>query len=310
MRGAIPWLSVAFALLASGLVASACSLGPGVAEPASGGRISVVAAENFWGSIASQLGGGRVQVHSIIINPDTDPHEYEPTAADARTIAAAQMVIVNGIGYDPWATSLVGADQTKGQMVLNVGDLLRIPVGGNPHRWYDPSNVAAVIRQITADYERIDPASAGYFARRKRWFDTTALARYHALIAEIARRYAGIPIGASESIMVPLAKALHLDLITPLGFLNAISEGNEPTAAEKSLVDRQIRNRLIKIYIYNIQNATPDVTALVDEARKVHIPVVPVTETLAPASATFQAWQVRELEAIADALAQAVGRRQ
>ncbi|HLX19495.1 MAG TPA: zinc ABC transporter substrate-binding protein, partial [Gaiellaceae bacterium] len=64
-------------------------------------QIHVVAAENFWGSIASQLGGSRVQVTSVITNPATDPHDYEPTSVDARTIAGAQMVIVNGVGYDP-----------------------------------------------------------------------------------------------------------------------------------------------------------------------------------------------------------------
>jgi zinc/manganese transport system substrate-binding protein len=290
---------------AGALLLSACSLGPGVALPAAGGRVSVVAAENFWGSIAAQLGGDRARVTSIISNPNTDPHEYEPTATDARLIATAQLVIVNGIGYDPWATTLVSSDQTQGQTVLDVGTLLGIGPGGNPHRWYDPSDVTRVIRQITADYERIDPAAAGYFARQERQFETKALAPYHAIISMIVRRYAGTPIGASESIMVPLARALHLDLITPLGFLNAVSEGNEPTAAEKTTIDSQIRRREIKIYIYNTQNATPDVRAQVQECRAEHIPVVPITETLAPADATFQTWQVRELRDIASALARA-----
>ncbi|MDA8315887.1 MAG: zinc ABC transporter substrate-binding protein [Actinomycetota bacterium] len=291
------------------LLLSACSLGPSVALPAPGGRVSVVAAENFWGSIAAQLGGDRARVISIITNPNTDPHEYEPTAADARVIATAQLVIVNGIGYDPWATTLVGSDQTKNQTVLDVGNLLGIRPGGNPHRWYDPSDVTRVIQQITADYERIDPRAAGYFARQEKQFETKALAPYHSIISMIVRRYAGTPVGASESIMVPLARALRLDLITPLGFLNAVSEGNEPTAAEKATIDSQIRRREIKIYIYNIQNATPDVTAQVEECHAEHIPVVPVTETLAPADATFQAWQVRELRHIASALARAEGRQ-
>ncbi len=74
-----------------------------------GGRLRVVAAENFWGSIASQLGGSKVDVSSIIVNPDTDPHSYEPTAADARTMAGARLAIVNGIGYDNWAPKLLAA---------------------------------------------------------------------------------------------------------------------------------------------------------------------------------------------------------
>ncbi len=96
---------VACALLAA--FAAGCDSGGapgGTPDTAStGARLRVVAAENFWGSIAAQLGGAKVEVTSIIVNPDTDPHSYEPTAQDARTIAGAQMAIVNGIGYDNWA---------------------------------------------------------------------------------------------------------------------------------------------------------------------------------------------------------------
>ena len=136
---------------------------------------SVVAAENFWGSIASQLGGDRVQVTSVITNPATDPHDYEPTAADARTMAGAQMVIVNGIGYDPWADKLIAANPVTGRVVLNVGDLVGIKPGGNPHRWYSPANVQQVIAAIVRDYTKLDPKDAGYFAQQKRRFETKGL---------------------------------------------------------------------------------------------------------------------------------------
>src|SRR5438309_11428422 len=86
-------------------------------------RIEVVAAENFWGSIAAQLGGDRVHVTSIIINPDTDPHSYDPTPGDARLMAGAGFVIVNGAGYDAWATRLLGSNPSSGREVLTVGDL-------------------------------------------------------------------------------------------------------------------------------------------------------------------------------------------
>src|SRR5438552_8167259 len=114
------------------------------AAPAGGG-LQVVAAENFWGSIASQLGGDRMQVTSVITSPATDPHDYEPTAADARTLAGAQMVIVNGVGYDPWAPKLLAANPVHGRVVLTVGDLVGIKPGGNPHRWYSPGDVQRVI---------------------------------------------------------------------------------------------------------------------------------------------------------------------
>ncbi len=267
----------------------------------------MVAAENFWGSIATQLGGDRASVTSIVTNPDTDPHSYEATARDGRTFAAAQFAIVNGVGYDPWAEELLAADAAPGRTVLDVGKLVGVASGGNPHRWYDPADVDRVVATITSDYTRIDPKDATYFERRKVSFSTHALARYHSLITSIRARYAGTAIGASESIVSPLATALGLRMLTPSSFLDAISEGNDPTAADKATIDTQIEQKQIAIYVYNSQNATPDVTAQVQAARARGIPVVTVTETLAPAGVTFEAWQVRELQGIRTALARATG---
>jgi len=296
-----------WALLATGaLLLAACGTTAGTLD-ASGSRVvRVVAAENFWGSIASQIGGSHVQVVSIITNPNTDPHSYEPTAADARTIATAQVVIENGIGYDSWVPKLLSADQAS-PVVLDVGRLLGIPDGGNPHRWYNPANVQTVIRQLTADFARIDPADRRYFAARAARFAAVALRQYDALIAAIRARYAGTPVGASESIFAMLAPALGLKLITPQSFLTAISEGTEVSAADKLTIDRQITRHLIRIYVYNSQNVTPDVQAQLVLARAMHIPTATITETLVPPTASYQQWQVRELRGIETALARATG---
>lgn len=289
-------------IAASGMAACSSS------SPASGGRLQVVAAENFWGSIAAQLGGGRVSVRSIITNPNTDPHAYEPTAGDARTVASARYVIYNGIGYDPWAPKLVSANPASGRVVLNVGDLVGIRTGGNPHRWYSPPDVAQVIDQITADYKRLAPADDAYFDQQHAQFVTIGLARYRSLIADLKARYLGTPVGASESIFAPLADTLGLDLLTPESFLDAISEGSEPTAADKTTIDNQIKTGQIKVYVFNGQNSTPDVQAQLSEAEARGIPVTSITETLTPATATFEDWQVTQLQALAAALAKATGR--
>jgi zinc/manganese transport system substrate-binding protein len=217
------------------------------------------------------------------------------------------MVILDGIGYDPWASQMLAANPVGGRVVLNVGDLVHVPVGGNPHQWYSPTSVHTVIDQITADYRRLAPKDASYFAARRTSFLTHGLATYDRLIAQIKGRYAGTPVGASESIFAELAPALGLRLLTPPSFLKAISEGTEPTAADKQTIDRQIATHAIKVYIYNSQNATPDVQAQVDAARAAGIPVTTITETLVPATATFQAWQVSELTALQAALAKATG---
>src|SRR5207244_4903114 len=131
------------------------------------------------------------------------------------------------------------------------------------------------------------------------------LGEYHHLISEIHAKYAGTPVGASESIFAPMAQALGLHLVTPPSFLRAISEGTEPTAADKATIDHQITSHEIKVYVYNSQNATPDVQRQIEEAKAAGIPISTITETLVPATATFQAWQVAQLKALATALHQA-----
>jgi zinc/manganese transport system substrate-binding protein len=267
--------------------------------------VEVAAGENFWGSISVGLGGAHAHVVSVLTNPNTDPHDYEPTPADARTVAGARYVIANGLGYDPWITKLVAAEHASGQRVLDVGDLLGLRTGANPHRWYFPGDVGKVIDRITADLQKLDPADATYFAARRADYLAHGLALYHALLDQIASTYRGTPIGASESIVVGLARGTGLDLRTPPAYLNAISEGDEPTAADKAEADHQIAAHEIEVFVYNRQNATPDVRALVAAARARHIPVVTVTETMVPASTTFAAWQSAQLEDLAAALATA-----
>jgi zinc/manganese transport system substrate-binding protein len=290
------------------LILTGLALGGTGAAAKSSRTLQVVAAEDFWGSIASQLGGDRVEVTSVITSPATDPHDYEPTAADARTIAGARMVIVNGIGYDPWAGKLIAANPVHGRVVLTVGDLVGIKPGGNPHRWYSPTDVQRVIDEIVRDYTKLDPKDSAYFKQQRARYESRGLAQYRRLIATIKRKYHGVSVGASESIFTPLAQALGLRLLTPPSFLKAISEGTEPTAKDKTTIDRQIAGRQIKVWVFNSQNSTPDVQRITDAARKHGIQVATITETLVPVSATFQAWQTRQLQALATALAKATGR--
>jgi zinc/manganese transport system substrate-binding protein len=263
----------------------------------------VVAAENFWGSIAAQLAGSRASVRSIITNPQTDPHAYEPKASDARAIAGADFVIENGAGYDPWAQKLIDANPSSSRALLDVGKLNGVSEGGNPHMWYSPVLVLKVIDAVSAQLERLDPADRSYFATQHDSYIATGLKQYDALRAEIKQKYAGTPVGATESIFAYLAFDLGLNLISPPGFLKAISEGTDPTAADKATMDAQIASKQIKVLVFNSQNSTPDVQALVGKARVNGIPVTSVTETLDPANLTFQDWQSKQLQALLDALA-------
>jgi zinc/manganese transport system substrate-binding protein len=290
-------------LLAAALFGLLAGCGDSGAGAAPGGRLNVVAAEDFWGSIAEGVGGDRVEVTDIITDPAADPHDYEPTSEDARELASAQVAIVNGIGYDEWASKLLDANGSGGQTVLEVGEVLGLEAGDNPHQWYSPASVHRVIAAMARDFEAADPGHDSYYEARRESFEAKALGRYDELIAQIRKRYGGTPVGASESIFEPLAPALGLRLRTPPGFIDAVAEGTEPTPADKSEADRQIADGEIDLWVYNSQNATPDVKRLNEAAEAQGIPIATVTETLTPEGASFQAWMVRELEGIERALA-------
>ncbi len=210
------------ALLLGATLLGACGL---PSQSTSGGQvIQVVAAENFWGSIAAQVGGAHVQVTSIISDPNADPHSYEPTAQNARAIAGAGYVIYNGAGYDPWVDKLLQANPVSSRRVLNIGDYLGKHAGDNPHLWYNPDYVTRVVNKIRDDLKAIDPAAAAALDQSAQAFLTTGLSQYHTLINTIKADYSGTPVGATESIFSYLAPALGLNLITPYSYLKAVSE--------------------------------------------------------------------------------------
>ncbi|HEV1991403.1 MAG TPA: zinc ABC transporter substrate-binding protein [Candidatus Dormibacteraeota bacterium] len=282
------------------LATTACGLSAG--SPVSAGKVEVVAAENFWGSIATQVGGDHAHVTSVIVNPDTDPHDYEPTPADAKLIAGARYVIVNGAGYDSWAPKLLAANPVSGRIVLTVGDFIGKKEGDNPHMWYSPAYVERVVDKIASDLAAIDSGDASYFDQQKTAYKTTGLMAYHDTINAIKTKYKGTPVGATESIFSYMATDTGLNLITPSDYLKAISEGTDPSPSDKATVLQQIRGKKIKVFVFNSQNSTPDVKSLVDKARAQGIPVARVTETLAPANVTFQDWQTNQLKELLAAL--------
>jgi zinc/manganese transport system substrate-binding protein len=287
----LTWL---LAILAVGLTAG-CGTSAPKGSPGEA-RVRVVAAENFWGSIAAQVGGDRATVTSIIANPGTDPHAYEVTPSDARAIAQAGYVILNGAGYDPWGQALIGANPAPGRVVMVVGDVLGKKDGQNPHFWYSPGFVKQVVERIASDLGKLDPSGTEYFGRQAAQYESVGLEDYFATIATIKQRYVGTKVGATESIFTYLAAGLGLDLVTPYTYLKAISEGTDPSAADRAAVEKEITGREIKVFMFNSQNSTPDVQGLVDRARAEGIPIVKMTETLTPQDASFQDWQALQLK--------------
>jgi len=296
-------------VLISVLMISACSGGSTTAPTSSGSEIiNVVAAENFWVSIAGQVGGSHVAVTSIINNPNADPHTYEPISQDAKDVANAQYVIVNGAGYDAWMDKLIAANPSSTRLELNIGDFFGKKAGDNPHMWYNSDYVASIIGKIRDDLKTMDPADANSFDTSAQQYLDSGLKQYFSIIDDIKSKYSSTPVGASESIFAYMAPALGLNLITPISYMNAVSEGADVSASDEAMVEQQIDQKQIKIFVYNSQNTPPNIQILLGRAKAEDIPTPTITETLVPATATFQDWQTTELQGIENALRQATGK--
>ena len=280
------------------MLLSACGTSPDVTASRT---IPVVAAENFWGSLASQLGGSKVSVQSIVTDPNADPHEYETSIADARAFADARLVILNGAGYDGWGQKLLDANPSSARRVMNVAGMLGKKEGDNPHFWYGPDYVKQVVDRITAELHTIDAADGAYFDAQHSTLQS-ALQPYFDEVAAIKQKHAGTAIGSTESIFVYMAGAAGLDLTTPPEFMNAVAEGNDPPASAVAQFQDQIAGRHIKVLVYNTQTTTAVTTNVKSLAASRGIPSVGVSETVQPPGLAFQDWQLGQLQRLESAL--------
>jgi zinc/manganese transport system substrate-binding protein len=261
--------------------------------------IKIVAAENFYGDIARQIGGEAVQVTSILSNPNQDPHLFEASPSTARALADADIVVYNGADYDPWMVNLLGASSAPNRIVIVAADLVHRKPGDNPHLWYDPATVPAVAKALAAALDARDPADAARFDRRR---DTVlaSLAPLAAKIAALKAKYAGIPVTASEPVFGYMADAIGLAMRNGR-FQIAIMNDTEPSASDVAAFENDLKSRAVRVLFYNNQVSDPTVERLLGIARDARIPVVGVSET-EPLDKTYQAWMLGQLDALDDAL--------
>jgi len=268
--------------------------------------VQIVAAENFWGSLVSQLGGTQVRVLSIVSDPNADPHEYESNTADAEAIANAKFVIVNGAGYDDWALKLISASNTPNQTVLNVQELIGQSIGANPHFWYSPYYVNETVNAMYNDLVAIDPADAAYY--NQQYVNLNAsLGVYNQRIDEINQQYAGTEVASTESIFEYLANATGLDLVSPPAFMEAVAEGNDPPAQSVVQFQQQLQSGNVRVLVYNEQTVTPLTQSMKALAATNNVTVIGVTETIQPPDVSFQVWMNAELLSLQDALNPSLG---
>ena len=266
--------------------------------------IQVVAAENFWGSLVSQLGGIHVNVTSIVSNPNTDSHEYESNAADARLITNAQYVIVNGAGYDTWALNIISAENTPNQRVLDVQELINQSVTANPHFWYSPYYANDTLAAMYKNLVCIDPTYTSYFHQQYASLNTLLWQSYMEEENQIKLKFGGVPVASTESIFVYMANATGLDVVSPVGFMQAVAEGNDPSAQDVATMEQLMMdgNSTVHVLVYNEQTVTPLTQYIKALAAKYQIPTIGVTETVQPPGTTFQAWMQGEVDSLYNAL--------
>ena len=264
----------------------------------------MVAGENFWGSLVSQLGGTHVNVTSIITDPNADPHEFEANTFAARAIADACLVIVNGAGYDTWALLDIAASNTPHQTVLNVQEVLGQPVVANPHFWYSPYYVNSTVRAMYQDLVKVDPADTSYYTQQYASLNSSLWSSYMHQEQLIKRMFTGTPVSSTESIFVYMANATGLDIITPPAFMEAVSEGNDPSAQAIATFQNQLDggNTTVRVLVYNEQTVTPLTQSLLALAAKNEIPYIRISETIQPPNFSFQAWMQGEIGELQDAL--------
>ena len=264
------------------------------------GKIEVVAAENFYGNVAQQIGGDRVSVVSILNNPDQDPHLFEVSPAVIRKVAAAQVVLYNGAGYDPWVEQVLSATAKPGRVAIVAADLMQRKSGDDPHLWYDPATMPAVARALATALAAANPAHKDDYAARLATF-LASLAPLDAKIAAVRDKYAGTAVTATEPVFGNMAQALKLTMANER-FQLAIMNDTEPSARDIAAFERDLKDRKVRVLFYNKQAPTKLVQHLIELARAAKIPVVGITET-APAGSSYQDWMLMELDETQRALA-------
>jgi zinc/manganese transport system substrate-binding protein len=293
---------IAAALVGATLgVATLATSGGAAASTGHPAVLTVVAAENFWGNITSQLGGRAVSVTSLITNPNADPHLFETDAADAAKLAQAKVVIENGANYDTWMHSLLSADSGH-PTIVTAASVLHI--GGsdpNPHLWYDIPAVPKVAAAIVAALSKADPAQAATFRANLARFDSS-LQPLDTTLATIRSHYAGAPVAYTERVPGYALAVAHLDVRTPPGFARAVEDGTDPGPADTLAMQQLLTGHKIRVLLYNVQTVTPVTTQIRALAQKNGIPVVGVSETMPSNAPTYQRWQGAQLTALLHAL--------
>jgi zinc/manganese transport system substrate-binding protein len=260
--------------------------------------IHIVAAENFYGEIAKQIGGDQVEVTSILTNPDQDPHLFTVDPRTAAAVEKADIVIVSGIDYDPWMDGLIAAHPNPHRKVLTVASFIQAKPGDNPHIWYNPETIHLLAFHLASVLGKIDAAHlADYMGNWSKF----SVGPIEAKMTEIRSKYSGTDVLATEPVFGYMATALGFKMHA-MDFQNHVMNNVEPTAQEAEEFENLLKQHQVKILFYNSQASDPIADRMKEIATAAGIPVVGVTET-EPANTTYASWMLAQLDEVEKALA-------
>lgn len=290
---------IAIAALASvGMLASVAACGSGQSTSEKNGTIEVVASVNQWGTVAKTLGGDNVNVTSIINSTNVDAHDYEPTTSDIAKLQKAQVIIVNGAGYDAWA---VKAAQTANATIVNAAEVGGVNDGENPHVWFSAEVRKAVAQAITKAYKQVDAAKKSDFDKMNdQW--TAEENNVESKIAEVKQKTDGLAYAATESVASYLAKDMGLADATPSGYARATANESEPTPTDIKQFTDALKAGEIKLLVVNTQEESELTGKITDAAKSVEVPMVELTEQMPEQYDSLTAW----MEGLVDAFSQAI----
>ena len=290
-------------LLAGAVLIATVSAACAPAAASDPGKIAAVGAENEYANVIAQIGGPYVSVSAIESNPNTDPHTFEASAQVVSEVSGAQLVVQNGVGYDPWIDTILSSSANSSRKLIDVQTLLGLSSSTeNPHLWYEPTTMPAVATAIAKDLGELAPAHAAYFNAQVATFDSS-LVTWTNDIAALKASYADAPVAVTEPVPDYMLQAAGLDDVTPWPFQADIMNGVDPSAQDTSREEGFLTQHTVKVFFYNQQVTDSLTDSLLALAQSNGIPVVGVYETMPTPGYDYQSWMVAEVTAAERALA-------
>ena len=293
----MPLLRAGAALAAVALLA-ACGSAPAPPPPAGP---SIVASTDVYGAVAKAVGGDDVQVTSLVRSAAADPHEYEPTPADALAVSRATVFISNGGGYDDFAGKLLDAASTKPISVVVTalsGHDTDAP-DFNEHVWYDLPAMKKLADYLATALGAADQQGANRYLDNAKKFDAQ-VDGLMAKVAAIKAKHGGAKVAITEPVPGYLLAAAGLVVVTPPEFSEAVEEGTDPPAAVVTANNATFTEA--EVLVENAQTAGPTTTQAEQAAAANGVPVVKVTETLPEGVTDYVVWMNGQVDALAAAL--------